>query len=452
MINASANIAAAHRVTTGKGTTIAVIDDGIDIDHPEFAIPGKIVAPRDILSDTDDPRPRDLEPDYPDDHGTCCAGVACAAGVDGASGVAPGARLMPIRIPGDLESFQEGLAIWYAASNGADVISCSWGAIDGDVDDEDDPQHFRLRSLPAMTRLAIEYAVTKGRNGRGCVLCFPAGNGNESVDNDGYASYHRVIAVAASNHKNVRAFYSDYGNAIWCTFPGGESPVGIWTTDRLGQHGETNTKYTGGFGGTSAATPGAAGVAALILSVNPELRWDEVRDIMRRACDRIDKKGGNYDSNGHSPLYGYGRLNGGRAVALAQSTLGDRVRITRQRVLPTAGSLVIPFHVGEQARVQGLIVRVAALRPAGRQFLALQPPRQARARRIVLDEGRTAVGLGTQTFDLSEVPALAKLRGKPAKGLWQLEVRAEGDDDAAMPITCSLELTLRPRRARRRRR
>ena len=448
-INASANIAAAHKVTTGEGTTIAVIDDGFDIDHPEFAIEGKIVAPRDILSGTPDPRPRDPDPDDPEDHGTWCAGVACAAGVDGASGVAPGARFMPIRIPADLELFQEGLAIWHAASNGADVISCSWGAVDGELDDADDPLHFRLRTLPPMTRLAIDYAVTKGRNGRGCVICFAAGNGGESVDNDGYASHEQVIAVAASNHKSVRSDYSDYGNAIWCTFPGGDDTVSIWTTDRLGRHGETNRKYTGGFLGTSAACPGAAGVAALILSVNPELRWEEVRDIMRRCCDRIDRKNGRYDRNGHSPFYGYGRLNGGKAVALAQSTMGDRIRITRQRVLPAAGSLVIPFHVGEQARVQGLVVRVGTLRPAGRMALTLRPPRRSRTRRVVLNDGTAAVGAVTQTFGLAEVPGLSRLRNKSAKGLWQLEIRA-ADRGAAMPMTCSLELALKPATARRR--
>jgi subtilisin family serine protease len=60
-----------------------------------------------------------------------------------------------------------------------------------------------------------------------------------------------------------------------------------------------------------------AGVAALVLSRNPALRWDAVRDIIRRSCDRIDRRGGKYDAGGRSRYYGYGRVNARRAVDLA---------------------------------------------------------------------------------------------------------------------------------------
>ena len=60
-----------------------------------------------------------------------------------------------------------------------------------------------------------------------------------------------------------------------------------------------------------------AGVAALILAVNPELTWRQVREVLRECCDRIDEAGGDYDGDGHSPLYGYGRVNAARAVELA---------------------------------------------------------------------------------------------------------------------------------------
>src|SRR5207244_1113389 len=177
----------------------------------------------------------------------------------------------------------------------------------------------------------IDYATNSGRKGRGCVVFFAAGNGAESVDLDGYASYSGVIAVAACDDTGKIAPYSDHGNAIWCCFPSNHHfrsiTPGIWTTDRSGHVGynQGNTKqgdaegdYTNSFGGTSSSCPGAAGVAALVISRNPTLTGDEVRDTLRRCCDRIDPSGGNYDASGHSTIYGYGRLNARKAVELAR--------------------------------------------------------------------------------------------------------------------------------------
>ena len=121
-IDAHANVEAAWGLTEGQGVTIAIIDDGVDIDHEEFASAGKLVAPRDVTRRSSDPRPGNR-----DNHGTACAGVACADGQHGASGVAPRARLMPVRLASGLGSQQEADAFLWAAQNGADVISCSWG-------------------------------------------------------------------------------------------------------------------------------------------------------------------------------------------------------------------------------------------------------------------------------------------------------------------------------------
>ena len=329
-INQSANVADAWAHSRGKGVVIAVIDDGVDIDHPEFTVAGKLTKPRDVTLDSNDPRPRYAS----DRHGTACAGVAAAAGVFGASGVAPDAQLMPIRLSSGLGSMDEAEAFYWAAKNGADVISCSWGPTDGEWWNPDDPLHELYVPLPDNTRLAIDAAADQGRNGRGCVILFAAGNGNESVDNDGYASYEKIIAVAASNDHGTRSSYSDMGKAIWCAFPSshGEPSLtpGIWTTDRRGALGYNDGKpslgdkdgmFTNSFGGTSSACPGAAGVAALILAANPWLTRTEVRDILKDSCDQIDKAGGQYDAAGHSPLYGWGRLNAERAVALAMGRL-----------------------------------------------------------------------------------------------------------------------------------
>lgn len=330
-INQHVHVEEAWQHTEGENTIIAVIDDGIDTDHEELK--DKIVAPRDTILDTDDARPkRDKE-----NHGTACAGVACAAGNHRASGVAPKSLLMPIR-SGGLGSLAEAKAFAWAADNGADVVSCSWGPRDGNWSDPSDPLHESFFPLPDSSRLAIDYAIDTGRNGKGCVIVWAAGNGREDVFFDGYASYPKVIAVAASNDQGKRCVYSDFGQAVWCCFPSRDfqslpfnhpSPLtaGIWTTDRIGRigynpgshnfltrFGDFDGHYTATFGGTSSSCPGVAGVVALMLSANPNLTWEEIKEIIKDSCDVIDETLGNYDETGHSPFYGYGKINAAKAV------------------------------------------------------------------------------------------------------------------------------------------
>jgi subtilisin family serine protease len=336
-VSAHANVEAAWALSTGKRTTIAVIDDGVDVGHEEFAGAHKIVAPRDATNRTNDARPKlqasPANDDEGDAHGTACAGVACANGKHGASGVAPDAKLMPIRLSSGLGSMREHDAFMWAVEHGADVISCSWGPEDGEPSDPNDPTHRQVTYLPDSTRTAIEFAIRHGRNGKGCVITWAAGNGNESVDNDHYANNEYVLAVAACNDRSKKSSYSDHGKAIWCSFPSDdEGPPeprtpGIWTTDRddiagegYNPHfsgGDAAGKYTDAFGGTSSACPGVAGVAALILARNPSLTWSEVKEIIKQSCDRIDRTGGRYDSSGHSRKYGFGRVNAKKAVELA---------------------------------------------------------------------------------------------------------------------------------------
>lgn len=331
-IDASANVAAAHEVSTGKNTIIAIIDDGVDIDHPEFS--GKIVAERNFSKG----KPNNPLPRHGHNHGTCCAGIACAAGKFGASGVAPDARLMPIRQAEELGSFQEAKAIVWAVTHGADVISCSWGPLDSCwADREKDPSARKVAPLPMTTRMALEYATKQGRGGKGCIVVFAAGNGNESVDNDMYASNSNVIAVAACNERSTRCIYSDFGKAVFCCFPSGDvydfylnpfipETKGVWTTDVRKQPrynsgglegGDAFGNYTNRFSGTSASCPGVAGVIALMLSVKPALTAAEVTEIIRLSSDKIDRFGGKYDKNGHSIYYGFGRINARAAVEMA---------------------------------------------------------------------------------------------------------------------------------------
>ncbi len=457
-IDAHASVEAAWKLSEGAGTIIAVIDDGVDVDHQEFRSSGKIVSPRDVTRRVDDPRPGER-----DRHGTACAGVACASGLN-ASGVAPRARLMPIRLRSGLGSQAEADAFVWAADHGADVISCSWGPADGHPFVPSDPLHNQVVPLPDSTRLAIDHAVNRGRNGKGCVVLFAAGNGNESVDNDGYASYRNVIAVAACDDQGKRSAYSDFGRAIWCSFPSSAGrpslTPGIFTTDRSGVAGYNPGTGTGGttngdaagdyvstFGGTSSSCPGAAGVAALVIARNPELRWDQVRDVIRRSCDRIDEAGGQYDAGGHSRLYGFGRVNARKAVELALPPVTRPVAIRAARKAMPIRDLKITrltMPIADTTRLRGLKVAVDIDHSyVGDLVVTLQPPAEMGVAPIVLHnrEGGASDNL-KRIYDASAVPALAGVAGKSPKGHWTLEVadREKQDTGTLRGFTLELEM------------
>ncbi|MBK6931933.1 MAG: S8 family serine peptidase [Saprospirales bacterium] len=358
-VNAHINIEKAWGITKGKGVTIAIIDDGVDQTHPEFA--SRIVHPFDATQNSADPNPKMDD----DNHGTACAGVACAAGLPGgASGTAPEATLMPIRLRSGLGSMAEANAFVWAADHGADVISCSWGPTDGEWWNPMDATHNRLTALPDSTRLAMDYVLKKGRGGKGSVILFAAGNGNEDTKNDGYASYPGVIAVAACNDTGKRCVYSDYGKAIWVSFPSADygwknfqhpAPLseGLRTTDRQGQAGYTAENYVNSFGGTSAACPGMAGIVALLLAANPQLRQAEIKDLLRQSCVRIDEKGGEYDAQGHSIWYGYGRIDAGLAVENALKAAARQP----ESLAATAIEGAVKFHSGDEIPLQpGLLM------------------------------------------------------------------------------------------------
>ncbi len=306
-----ANVVAAWEHTRGEGTTIAVIDDGVDVDHPEFR--GRVVWQFNAIGDARNARHRRAD----EMHGTCCAGVA-AAGGRLASGVAPRTKLLPIRCDAGMGTASEAQCFTWAVDHGADVISCSWGPDEG----EEMP-------LPDITREAIDDALNRGRNGRGTPIVWAAGNGGENIELDGYASYDGVIAVGACDYRGKRCTYSDFGPSVFCVFPSGRDndgkDHGIFTIDRRGRAGyndrdaklgDARGNYTNDFSGTSSATPGVAGVIALMLSVAPELRVDDVKCLLKRACDKIDRAHGRY-VRGHSTRYGHGRVNAARAVRLA---------------------------------------------------------------------------------------------------------------------------------------
>ncbi len=317
----------AWTITKGRATiVIAILDDGVDVEHPNlkprvWRNPNRSARDRigrdfflpDDHPDHNNPRPKRFQFPYDqmngnDIHGTPCAGVAAATG-RGAFGIAPRCRILAVKIfHGDDLAQDERVAdaIRYAARH-ADILSCSWsGGTSPDIE------------------LALVDAGRTGRRGLGAAVFCAAGNayGNPVA----YPAADRnAIAVGASTDGGTLASYSNVGPEIDFVAPSSGGSQGIFTTDasypgrgfNIGRtdSGGSDGLHTNDFGGTSSATPLAAGIGALVLSVNPKLDREEVRGILRETADKI---GGGYDSRGHSRKFGYGRVNAARAVTAAK--------------------------------------------------------------------------------------------------------------------------------------
>ncbi|MCW1916012.1 S8 family serine peptidase [Luteolibacter sp. GHJ8] len=311
LVGADIKAERAWEITRGSSDVIiAILDDGVATGHEDFAS-GKFTGGWDFISNDNDPRPARTV----DNHGTSCAGLAAASGNNGlgVTGVAPDCRLMAVRMLGvGSTPTVEAAAIAHAKNNGAWVISNSWGPADGTGSNDPCPQ---------VVNDAIVDAADNGRGGKGCVILWAAGNGNESSDLDGYASHPKVICVAATLRNDTRSPYSDFGNGVDICAPGGSGSGDMVTVDRMGSAGyNPSSNYHVGFNGTSSATPVAAGVAALILSAQPTLTRQQVTTRLINSSDHIDTGNVTYDGNGHHNWYGYGRVNAFAALAAADST------------------------------------------------------------------------------------------------------------------------------------
>ena len=311
----------AWSITPGgkRNIVIAIVDDGVDLEHPDLQaniwVNPKATAPdrngRNFFDDDFNPRPRYFarpfdETDLNDIHGTPCAGVAAAVGNNktGVTGIAYRCQILAVKVFGG-----EGLApndriadaIRYSGQK-ADVISNSWAV----------PRNPDVES-------AIDDVVKTGRGGKGA-LVFCA-TGNEFKQAIGFpASHPSALAVGASNDQGKRSEYSNRGKGIQFVAPSSDPDrdrQGITTTDvSIKNRGYAKGAYCSDFGGTSSSTPLAAGIGALVLSVNPSLTWKQVRSILRGTADKIDREGKTY-KKGYSIHYGFGRLNAFKAVERA---------------------------------------------------------------------------------------------------------------------------------------
>lgn len=270
----------AWELTKGsEATVVAVIDDGIDVSHPDLQ--GRITAPFDIVGNTDKTIPAG-------EHGTHVAGIIAASADNGAggSGIAPDVKIMPINIFGTDSYGHEAAdtsdvidAIHYAVDHGAKIISMSLGEYEKST--------------------ALDEAVQDAYK-KGVLIIAAAGNDHTSFPNYP-AAYDHVISVTSTNSNDRISSFSNYGSTIDLAAPGNN----ILSTLPGNRYGYLS--------GTSMAVPMVSGVAALVWSKNPSMTNAQVADdLFQSAVD--------LGTSGKDTVYGWGRIDAAKALEVKTLT------------------------------------------------------------------------------------------------------------------------------------
>ena len=306
----SINWPEASTITSGEGVKVAIIDTGVDCGHPDFD--QSLVRPYydAYIGDW-------YTNGFYGSHGTKCAGVisAVANNNKGITGISPKVQLYSIAepFPGpecdiviDWPNQSQHLATdLYIALTNCDVVNCSWGSQTVESEEIKDAIYY--------------YGIVWKRNNKGTVMVFASGNeGMEGVSFP--ANYHDdILVVGASDSNAAKADFSNFGSELDVVAPG----VNIVT---LGFNDNGTYGYPS-VNGTSYAAPQVAAIAALILSVNPNLTNIEVNDIIEQTARKVG--GYSYTTTADRPngtwnnYMGYGLVDATAAVKAAQETLSE---------------------------------------------------------------------------------------------------------------------------------
>lgn len=301
------NVEPAWMITNGSSDiVIAVLDDGVDKGHEDLL--DRVLDGYTVDDASSKGAPKNSNSTDQKAHGIACAGIIAATDNNvGIKGIANNSKILPINIfpnpatesnkSGGTTNMKIASAIRWAYPK-SDVLNNSWGS---------------AINSSNIVESAFRDASKFGRNGKGCVIVAASGNGyNEIATNDVSfpAKLDNVIAVGAIAYNGDIFSYSERGNSLNLVAPSGDVNYGIVSLDRMGELGISKGNYSFRFCGTSASCPQVAGVAALMLSVNPDLTAQQVRNILQQTARDLGPTG--FDTT-----YGYGLVNAGAAVIKA---------------------------------------------------------------------------------------------------------------------------------------
>ena len=281
----------AQQASTGTGQTVAVVDSGIDLNHPDFA--GRLVAGYDFVSKDDTPQDGN-------GHGTHVAGaIAADADSTGVRGVAPDAKIMPLRVLDDTGrgyTADVAAAIDYAADRGVKIINLSLGS--------DTPSAVEQQAIH--DHPGVLFVIAAGNGGADNI-------GDDSDTTPSYpASYNEpnIVSVGASDQKDKIAGFSNYGASSVDLFAPGVNSVSTYPQGKasnLDKYFKTGDGYEL-LQGTSMATPYATGTAALMYAKRPGLTPVQARQALITSVDPVPAMAGKSVAGG--------RLNAAQALGV----------------------------------------------------------------------------------------------------------------------------------------
>jgi Ca2+-binding RTX toxin-like protein/subtilisin-like proprotein convertase family protein len=287
-----ANIDELNGQITGAGVTIGVVDDGIDTSHPDLQENLDFSLAFDTQFDTQDGNtkyPYLIGP--PDNHGTMVAGIigAVANNETGIVGAAQDAELVSTRVKWAWGHMTQALGLQWQF----DISNNSWGAIAPFSDNFNSTQH-------TFSWFNIRKGVEQGRDGKGTVFVFSAGNSAGINDNTNYHNFQNareVITVGAVDSNDQATSFTTPGASVLVAAYG----QNMITTDRHQDGwGNNPTSAFTNFTGTSASAPLVSGIVALMLEANPDLGYRDIQKILAYSTRHPDVQ--DWKENGASDL------------------------------------------------------------------------------------------------------------------------------------------------------